>query len=233
MRPVKRVKEFWAQDESLTFLLAAVVLMVFFIHPLVDVGWLAKFSMAIAGALILAAGMLVVGSRPILTVIGAILAVLTFLIDVAHLVAPAPWLLASRSVCFVLFLGLLNSILMNRVMRDGPVNRHRIQGAILVYLILGLMWSQAYQFLEALNPGSFSIPNPAPGSEGLALKLTYFSFVTLTTVGYGDITALNPFARCLAVLEALTGQLFPTILIARLVALQVESHKWNKSSRKD
>ncbi|MCI0655570.1 MAG: potassium channel family protein, partial [Acidobacteria bacterium] len=227
------VKEFWAQDESLTFLLAAVVLMVFFIQPLVDVGWLAKFTMAISGSLILAAGMLVVGSRPILTVIGAILAVLTFLIDVAHLVAPAPWLLASRSVCFILFLGLLNSILMNRVMRDGPVNRHRIQGAILVYLILGLMWSQGYQFLEALSPGSFSIPDPVPGSEDLALKLNYFSFATLTTVGYGDITALHPFARCLAILEALTGQLFPTILIARLVALQVDSSNRNRPSPKD
>ena len=233
MRPVKRAKEFWAQDESLTILLAAVVLMVFFIQPLVDVGWLAKTFMAVSGSLILAAGMLVVSTRPFLTIFGAILAILTFLIDIAHLVAPAPWLLASRSVCFILFLALLSSILMNRVMRDGPVNRHRIQGAILVYLILGLIWSQAYQFLEALNPGSFSIPNPVPGSEDLALKLNYFSFATLTTVGYGDITALHPFARCLAILEALTGQLFPTILIARLVALQVESSNWNKPSRKD
>ena len=233
MRPGKRLKEFWAQDESLTILLAAVVLMVFFIQPLVDVGWLARFFTAISGSLLLAAGMLVVATRPVLTIFGAVLAVLTFLIEVVHLVAPAPWLLATRSVCFILFLGLLNGILMNRVMRDGPVNRHRIQGAILVYLILGLMWSQGYQFLEALNPGSFTIPNPVPGSEDLALKLNYFSFATLTTVGYGDITALHPFARSLAILEALTGQLFPTILIARLVALQVESSKWNKPSRKD
>jgi ion channel len=233
VRPGKRLKEFWAKDESLTILLAAVVLMVFFIQPLVEVGWLAKFFMTIAGSLLLAAGMLVVSGRRWLTAAGAVLAVLTLLIDVRGLVAPSPWLEASRNVCFLLFLGLLNSVIMNRVMRDGPVNRHRIQGAILAYLILGLTWSQAYQFLEALNPGSFSIPNPVPGSEALSLKLTYFSFVTLTTVGYGDITAVHSFARCLAVLEALTGQLFPTILIARLVALQVESHKPNRSSRED
>lgn len=233
MRSAKRLKTFWAQDESLTLLLGAVVLLVFFVHPLVDMGWLAKTFMAVAGALILATGMLVVSSRRILTALGALLAALTFLSDVGSLVAPAPWLEAFRSACFLLFLGLLNSVIMNRVMRDGPVNRHRIQGAILAYLVLGLMWSQAYQFLEALTPGSFNIPNPVPGSEALSLKLTYFSFVTLTTVGYGDITALHPFARCLALLEALTGQLFPTILIARLVALQVESYKPNRTSHKD
>jgi len=233
VRPAKQLKTFWAQDESLTLLLGAVVLLVFFVHPLVEVGWLAKTFITAAGAMILATGMLVVSGRRWLTASGAVLAALTLLIDVRGLFAPSPWLEASRNFCFFLFLGLLNSVIMNRVMRDGPVNRHRIQGAILAYLILGLTWSQAYQCLEALNPGSFSIPNPIPGSEGLSLKLTYFSFVTLTTVGYGDITAVHSFARCLAVLEALTGQLFPTILIARLVALQVESYKPNRSSRED
>jgi ion channel len=229
----KSIKAFWAQDESLTVLLGAVVLLVFFVHPLVEIGWLKEFFMAITGALVLVAGMLVISDKRRLAIPLGVLAIITFLIDVANLSSARPWLLAARSVCFLLFLGLLNSVIMTRVMRDGPVNRHRIQGAILGYLILGLMWSQAYQLLETLNPGSFSIPIPAPGSEGLALKLSYFSYVTLTTVGYGDITAVHPFARCLALLEALTGQLFPAILIARLVALEVESHRANQPSQND
>jgi hypothetical protein len=221
----KSLKTFWAQDQSLTFLLGAVVLLVFFVHPLVGVGWLREIFLVLMGALVLISGTFVLSDRPGFAILGTAFAALTFLIDVVGLSSPGPWLLASRSATFFAFLGLLNIVIMNRVLRDGPVNRYRIQGAILGYLILGLMWSQAYQLLESLNPGSFSISNPVPGSDALGLKLSYFSYVTLTTVGYGDITALHPFARSLAILEALTGQLFPAILIARLVALEVESNR--------
>jgi uncharacterized membrane protein len=74
-----------------------------------------------------------------------------------------------------------------------------------------------------VDPGAFNFP--AVSDEGtLMSKLVYFSFTTLTTVGYGDVTAVNTAARSLALLEALTGQLFPAILIARLVSLEV-SHR--------
>ena len=221
----KSLKTFWAKDESLTFLLGAVVLLVFFVHPLVGIGSLREIFLALTGALVLISGTFVLSDRRGFAILGTALAALTFLIDMGGIASPGPWILASRSAAFFAFLGLLNTVIMGRVLADGPVNRYRIQGAILGYLILGLMWSQAYQLLESLNPGSFSIPNPVPGSEALALQLSYFSYATLTTVGYGDITALHPFARSLAILEALTGQLFPAILIARLVALEVESRR--------
>lgn len=102
---------------------------------------------------------------------------------------------------------------------------HRIVGAITAYLLAGVFFGRVFFFLELLSPGSFH------GAEGAVItsgELAYFSFVTLTTVGYGDFTAALPAARSLAVLEGLIGQLYPAILIARLVTMELMSHKKNR-----
>ena len=89
-----------------------------------------------------------------------------------------------------------------------------------VYLLLGLTWANAYAFLHQLHPDAFA------GTLGEALisqTWIYYSFVTLTTVGYGDITPVHPVARSLAIGEALTGQLYLAITLARLVSLRVSA----------
>jgi hypothetical protein len=80
-------------------------------------------------------------------------------------------------------------------------------------------------------PGAFNIQGPLAlgGGEALQSHLFYFSFVTLTTLGYGDIVAVHPMARMLVILEGVAGQLFPAILIARLVSLQVQSKRKTQS----
>ena len=111
-------------------------------------------------------------------------------------------------------------VLLLQVFRDGPVSLVRIQGAIAVYLLFGMGWAHAYHITEILHPGSFNITG---GPLANAIDWAYFSFVTLSTVGYGDITPVRPIARTLAVGEALTGQLYLAITIARLVAMEVVS----------
>jgi hypothetical protein len=92
---------------------------------------------------------------------------------------------------------------------------HRIAGAVTIYILLGLIWARLYELVELLSPGAFRTVD----GEALNLAtLTYFSFVTLATTGYGDISPINIVARNLAVLEAISGQLFLVILISRLVA---------------
>jgi hypothetical protein len=93
---------------------------------------------------------------------------------------------------------------------------------VAVYLLLGLMWASAYALLYQLHPDAFA------GALGAALipqTWIYYSFVTLTTVGYGDITPVHPVARSLAIAEALTGQLYLAITLAHLVALRVGMHE--------
>src|SRR6516162_6992610 len=107
--------------------------------------------------------------------------------------------------------------------RQGPVTWSRIQGGVSAYLLLGLAWSRAYQLTEQLHAGSFRFVSPPANVEQLSAKLAYFSFGTLTTVGFGDVLAIYPFARSLAIAEALVGQLFPAILIGALVAMALQS----------
>ena len=113
-----------------------------------------------------------------------------------------------------------------RLLRGSRVTSHHIQGAVAVYLMLGLIWGFVYSLVELRQPGSFNLPEAAvgetPANPGENIQeLLYFSFVTLTTLGYGDVSPVGSSARTLAILEALVGQLYLVILIARLVSLRV------------
>jgi Ion channel len=109
-------------------------------------------------------------------------------------------------------------ILLTQIFREGRVTHMRIQGAIAVYLLMGAGWAHAYHIAAVVHPGSFNFP---AGEYVEHADWNYFSFVTLTTVGYGDITPVHPIARTLAVAEALTGQLYLAVMIARLVAMEM------------
>ena len=106
------------------------------------------------------------------------------------------------------------------VFASGHAIGDRVFGAIVLYLLLGLIWGVMYAVLGAHSPDAFA---GHPGAGGALTDWVYFSFVTLTTVGYGDITPVATSARSLAMLEALTGQLYPAIIIARLVSLQTST----------
>jgi polyferredoxin len=97
------------------------------------------------------------------------------------------------------------------------VNHDVIWAAVNVYLLLGLVWSYGYEFLELANPQSFTGPDPNLNRD----DFFYFSYVTLATLGYGDIVPATRPARAMAIFEALTGQLYLAILIARLVGAYV------------
>lgn len=100
--------------------------------------------------------------------------------------------------------------------KENEVTIELILAAACAYILLGLVWAHAYYLLEIFHPNSFK------ASENLSddiLNFYYFSFVTLTTMGYGDILAITKSARALAILEAITGQLYLAIMISRLVGL--------------
>ena len=110
------------------------------------------------------------------------------------------------------------------------VTRDLIVGAAVVYLLLALMWTFIFVVVETLHPGSFNLP------EGQGIEATrqfmYYSFVTLTTLGYGDITPITSMARSLCILEAVIGQLYLVVQVAWLVGVHV-SQSMIKKSRQD
>jgi hypothetical protein len=109
------------------------------------------------------------------------------------------------------------------------VTRDLIVGAAVVYLFMALMWTFIFVVVETLHPGSFNLP------EGQGIEATrhflYYSFVTLTTLGYGDITPITPMARSLCVLEAVIGQLYLVVQVAWLVGVHVSQSMLKRAGR--
>lgn len=117
----------------------------------------------------------------------------------------------------LLFVAFVILHLLRYILRAPHVNHEVMCAGIAAYLMIGLLWSLAYGLVWRLQPGAFLFSaGPAEMKGSTAL---YFSFVTLTTVGYGDICPVARAARMLAAVEAMTGTLFVAVLISRLVSL--------------
>ena len=129
------------------------------------------------------------------------------------------WLTILGALCDAAFMLTITLSILTHIFRQKAVTADMIAGAIVVYLLMAVMWSQIYRVLECIRPGQFS-PPAGQGPITLAL-LRYFSFVTITTVGYGDIIPMTHAARALANLEAVMGQLYLVIQVAWLVGMHV------------
>jgi Ion channel len=113
----------------------------------------------------------------------------------------------------------LGVVVARAVFEPGRITYYRVVGAVLLYLIIGLTFVALYGFVLMATPQAFTNLPALHGDFAVAGDLIYFSFVTLTTTGYGDITPLHPYARSLANIEAIIGQIYPATLLARLVTL--------------
>ncbi len=120
----------------------------------------------------------------------------------------------------IAFLAVVIASLLGFVLRAKRVDANVLCAGISVYLILGLLWGLAYTLVAQVNPNAFAFsPHPGASTAMSGFTAMYFSFTTLMTVGYGDITPMADVARMLAMLEAMTGTLFVCVMIARLVSL--------------
>lgn len=108
------------------------------------------------------------------------------------------------------------------VLAPGPVDINRIAGGICIYMIAAVVWASAYTIVYQLIPDAFNGIGSVP-FEGQLSEMLYFSFVTLTTLGYGDVTPAHPVARWMAQFQAVFGQLYIAILIASLVGMWIAS----------
>jgi len=127
----------------------------------------------------------------------------------------------------ILFLIYCIACILSFILKAPRVTRDVIYAAISVYLFIGLLWSGVYMVLESLQPGSFSFTK-GQASAGSG-DFNYYSFVTLTTLGYGDITPLTAKAKAFAMLEAVVGQLYLVVLVARLVGMHI-AHSSKKNN---
>ena len=123
------------------------------------------------------------------------------------------------------FLAFTAITILSYLFREDKVTGDMIMGAICVYLLFGLIWSFVYTTLEMTQPGSFQMTGEVTDQAAF----TFYSYVTLTTLGYGDITPISAPARSLAILEAMTGSLYLAVLVARLVGIHISQSMMKKS----
>jgi len=221
-------RELWMRDEGLTVLLGALLLMIFIVNQLAAAGVFRGYAALVHDlwlALTLLSGVFAIGWRRKTAQVVVVAAVLLFTLRVLGFAGGVGALgLVVDAVLTIFMLSTLGMMVVWQIFREGPITRQRVQGSIIILLLLGLIWAEAYTLAANLDSDSFA-GNLAAERNAVSARLTYFSFVTLTTVGYGDILPTSLVTRTLANIEGLIGQLFPAILIARLVSMEIAARE--------
>ena len=214
----KRMLRFWEADRGLSIILALVVMIIFVLPVVLTPSPLENFVRNIIFSALLITGAISVIEVRWERIVVTMLTMVALLVRWAAVLMPSDSLVVWREASTLVMLLLFVIVVATRTYSRGPVTYQRIQGAIAVYLIFGMCWANAYELLHLLRPESFS-----GAVSGGSQTWLYYSFVTLTTMGYGDILPVHPLARSLATSEALTGQLYIAITLARLMALYMNA----------
>lgn len=216
------VSKFWSDDLGLTLVTIALASLVFIVDPLREAGLPGRIFFDVMMVVLMVSGSLTASHNRFVTVFVVAAAIVSAVVLGAGRLHPTPGLRQVGSVVATITLLIYIYVVIIVMFRGGPVTWSRIQGGVSIYLLLGMAWASAYQFVEQRYPGSFLFVSAPLDIDQLTSKLTYYSFGTLTTVGT-DINAVQPFARALTIAEAVVGQLFPATFIGALVAMAMQS----------
>ncbi len=202
-------------------LLLVVLLGTIITYPFIDdFPWLSSIIAAI-GFLTILSALWAVSDSKWAFIFTALLAAPAFAINIVNFIADTDrYAYFAVPMAFAFYM-LVNVKILRTVVTAEEVNWDILCGAISVYLLLGMNWTLVYTFLDMLNPNSFSIHSSALPEAGVIgnTDFFFFSFVTLTTLGYGDIVPIAVPARVFAVLEAVTGQLYIAVIIGKIISV--------------
>jgi hypothetical protein len=218
-----RLRERWS-DPLLTALTVIMVLMMFVFAPLQAIGFKIFQALGFVSALAMIGGVFLMSGSPIILVTMVAALIMATTAAVSRVSAPSILDIYLLSGALLTMGLMLVWVVARAVFSPGRVTHHRIIGAILVYLSVALIFVALYSIVGLLVPNSFSGMS-FEDSPALASKVIYFSFVTLTSTGYGDVFPVHPVARSLCNLETIVGQLYPATLLARLVSLEIEGRR--------
>jgi len=169
--------------------------------------------------LVLIAGVIVVGARRATLVPAIFLVVVGLVARWVNHFRPEAMPAGIHLIAGMLLLGLVAVEFLRFILRAPRVTAQVLEAGISTYLVFGLLWTLAYMLVGQVDPGAFTFSESSAGHSMDSFNALYYSLVTLTTMGYGDIVPVSRAARMLAVSEATTGVMYMSILIARLVGM--------------
>jgi voltage-gated potassium channel len=204
---------------AISLLVSLIVLLI--MNALLDHSVVGEATLLAVLCVTLVTGTIRVAESPSLMWWATSIAVLTCVVNVMDYRQPGHWQLV-REGTLGLFYSFTALCLFMSITRPGSVSAARLYSAGSLYLLMGMSWSTIFRIMETAAPGSFVNNFQVRSAAVRSSDLLYFSLATLTTAGYGDILPVSPLARICAALEAVTGVLYTTILIARLVSAASE-----------
>jgi hypothetical protein len=163
------------------------------------------------------------------TLFALLLALPAVVLRLIAIALPSEGVEVIRHLLLVAFLAYVICVMLRAIFESRQVTFNTVCASLCIYLLLGLVWALAYSVDDALDPTAFTctvegVKHPAWMRVGRGETTSlYFSFATLTTLGYGDIVPTSPISRMLASMEAIAGQLYLAVLVARLVGMHIVS----------
>jgi hypothetical protein len=172
----------------------------------------------VAGILLFAAALYAVLGKGRITIIAFCMGVPAIGIRLFNVVYHAGVFTMADEILGLAFMLFVTAVMVWTIMSDPSVTSDTLAGAVSAYMLIGITFGLAYILIAHLVPGSFR-DSIEPGKQFSPTEYVFFSFVTLTTVGYGDIVPWLPHARAIAMLESIIGIMYPALLISRLVGM--------------
>jgi Ion channel len=209
------VKKFLFGNKSFSFLLVVLSIYVFVLIPLLTNSVFSQISFLLYYYVLLGSGIPFMQRRN-QRLIMALLVIFPFLFLIIEISFASLWLQIFTDLFVVGYCIMLGHVILTRTFAKGRIDSKRVQGAVIAYLLISLVFCLVYHSIYLLS--SLQAFKGLTGSD--RKEFLYFSLTTLTTAGYGDIVPLWPFARSFSNLESLLGQLYPAVLIARLVSME-------------
>jgi hypothetical protein len=222
-RSLRRIQ----RDRFLFLLLALLALLL--LSPLLESLFTLKLLVNLCYTLVLVTAVHALADSRAQLVTAAVLALpmlvamwVTRVVEIPHL---RNWGLAFGTI----FLLYVLMVIIGHIARCRRIERDLLFGAIVVYLLMGLMWTFAFELLEGLTPGAFQFPENAIAED--PYRFVYFSFVTLATLGYGDMIPATPLAGALTILEAVIAQMYLVVGVGWLVGIHISQQMAARESR--
>ena len=211
-------------DRLLSVLTVLLLIMLFVVAPFHAAGIEMFEAFGAIVALVMVAGVFVISASPTATLVILAGFSLNVFVVISRLIRPSTYDLYLVAAAWLVIVCTLAVVVARTVFAQGRVSFHRIVGAVLLYLLIALAFVSLFMLVGLQIPNAFS-GLVFEDNEKLASNLIYFSFVTLTSTGYGDIYPVHPIARSLCNLETIIGQLYPATLLARLVSLEIAGRR--------